>query len=133
MKKAYLSVSYQNRQQLQPETETIRKVLATFQSTLFVFVDEYHFSAQEEKQMMQQAFREIETADLLIAEVSEKAIGVRIEIGYAVAMKKPIIYLRKANAEHSTTASGSADHIIIYINLSDLAVKLTEALTILEI
>lgn len=128
MKKAYLAISYQNRKQLHEETEMIRKVLATFQTTLFVFVDEYHFSAQEEKQMMHQAFHEINTADLLIAEVSEKAIGVGIEIGYAAAMKKPVIYLRKADAEHSTTAAGSAGHIIIYSDLSDLAEKLTKAL-----
>jgi nucleoside 2-deoxyribosyltransferase len=126
MKKAYLSIGYQNRQQLNAETETIRKVLASFQIELFVFVDEYRFPAQEEKQMMQQAFKEIAASDLLIAEVSEKAIGVGIEIGYAIALKKPVIYLRNKEAEHSTTAAGSADHSIIYKNLPDLAEKLRE-------
>jgi len=103
MKKAYLSVSYSNRKFLETEIETIRQTLAGFQTSLFVFVDTYRFSPNEEKQMMQQAFSDILSSDMVIAEVSDKAIGVGIEIGYAVAVQKPLIYLRNALAEHSTT------------------------------
>ncbi len=73
---------------------------------------------------MQQAFADINSSDLLIAEVSEKAIGVGIEIGYAVAAQKPVIYLRNAQAEHSTTAAGAANRAIIYENPEDLREKL---------
>jgi nucleoside 2-deoxyribosyltransferase len=130
MKQAYLSIGYQNRQQLQQEVDTIKQVLADFQTGIFVFVDEYRFEVHEEKQMMQQAFREIDAADLLIAEVSEKGIGVGIEIGYAAAKGKPVIYLRNASSEHSTTAAGSASHVIIYKNTADLVEKLTAILSI---
>ena len=91
MKKAYLSIGYVNSQHLQAEIETIRQVLNGFQISLFVFVNHYHFAAHEEKQMMQQVFTDIDAADLFIAEVSEKAIGVGIEIGYAVARQKIIL------------------------------------------
>jgi nucleoside 2-deoxyribosyltransferase len=128
MQKAYLSISYQNRKNLQPEIAIIQKLLADFPIELFIFVDNYLFSATEEKQMMQKAFDEIESSDLLIAEVSEKAIGVGIEIGYAVAKNTPVIYLRNASAEHSTTAAGSAKHIIIYNDLQGLAAKFSEVL-----
>lgn len=77
---------------------------------------------------MEVAFGEIDNADLLIAEKSEKAIGVGIEIGYAVALKKPVIYLRNALSEHSTTASGCANNTIIYQNTPDLSYQLTQAL-----
>ncbi len=129
MTKAYLSIGFQSRQSLAVEIQTIRTILAEKQISLFVFVDNYQFTAATEKQMMQTAFTEISSCNLLIAEVSEKAIGVGIEIGYAVALHKPVIYLRKANTEHSTTASGSADYSIVYENKEQLAQKLSEVMT----
>ena len=124
MKKAYLSISFQKRKELQNEIAAIQQVLSAFNIALFVFVDKHLFTKEQEKQMMQQAFTDIDSSDLLIAEVSEKAIGVGIEIGYAVAAKKPVIYLRNKQAEHSTTAAGAANHILIYGSLEDLKEKL---------
>lgn len=124
MKKAYLSIGYQNRQKLAAEITAIREVLSAHQIALFIFVDQYHFTPKEEKQMMQQAFRDISGSDLLIAEVSEKAIGVGIEIGYAAAQGKPVIYLRQARAEHSTTAAGTAGYSVIYTNADEIATLL---------
>lgn len=130
MKKAYLSLSFQKRKELQNEVVAIQQALSAFNIDLFVFVDQYLFTKDQEKQMMQQAFADIDSSDLLIAEVSEKAIGVGIEIGYAVAVQKPVIYLRNVLAEHSTTAAGSADHSIIYSNAEDLFKKLTVLLSL---
>lgn len=129
MKKAYLSIGYKSRQQLEPEITEIRKVLSAHHIELFIFVDHYHFAPQEEKQMMQQAFSDIKSSDLLIAEVSEKAIGVGIEIGYAAALQKPLIYLRKSGAEHSTTAAGTATRILIYASPQGLADNLIPVLS----
>lgn len=106
------------------EIETIRQTALRFQFELFVFVDSYHFSVEQEKQMMKQAFSDIESTDFLIAEVSEKSIGVGIEIGYAVALQKPVIYLRHILSEHSTTASGSSQYQIVYQNILDLEKQL---------
>lgn len=124
MTKAYLSIGYANRQYKHAEIETIEQALAGFGINLLVFADTYKFTPIEEKQMMQQAFAEIDTAGLLIAEVSEKAIGVGIEIGYAVAHKIPVIYLRAGDSEHSTTAAGSSDYSLIYRDSSELATGL---------
>lgn len=129
MQKAYLSIGYQNKQHLRSEIEIIQQTLSGFHIQLFIFVDAYQFSPQEEKQMMQKAFSKIDSSDLLIAEVSEKAIGVGIEIGYAIAKNKPIIYLRNENAEHSTTAAGSAQLVIIYKNTVQLAEELALAIS----
>jgi nucleoside 2-deoxyribosyltransferase len=130
MKKAYLSISFQNRKHFQKEIIAIEEVLSECGFKLFVFVDVFHFSADQEKEMMQQAWKEIDESDLLIAEVSEKAIGVGIEIGYAIARNKTVIYLRREDAEHSTTASGSAKYSIIYRHLDDLSVKLRNQLLV---
>lgn len=121
MKKAYLAIGYQSRQKLGAEITAIRELLSAHQMELFVFVDQYQFAPEEEKQMMQQAFRDISGSDLLIAEVSEKAIGVGIEIGYAAALGKPIIYLRHARAEHSTTAAGTAGYSVMYTSVAEIA------------
>ena len=124
MKKAYLAISYQNRKSLSAEISSIKNVLSHFQISLFVFVDHYHFTIEEEKPMMKHAFTEISSSDLLIAEVSDKAIGVGIEIGYAAAQNKTILYLRNTITEHSTTASGTAGYSIIYQNPEDLSKQL---------
>ncbi|MEO7531917.1 MAG: nucleoside 2-deoxyribosyltransferase [Sediminibacterium sp.] len=129
MQKAYLALSYQNRKNLQAEIEAIQKTLASFHIELFIFVDVYHFSTDEEKKMMQTAFNEIDASDFLIAEVSEKAIGVGIEIGYAVAKNKRIIYLRNDASEHSATAAGSSSNVLIYQDAKALAEKLAAILS----
>ena len=128
MKKAYLSISFQKRKALQNEVVAIQQALSVFNIDLFVFIDQYLFTKDQEKQMMQQAFADINSSDLLIAEVSEKAIGVGIEIGYAAAAQKPVIYLRNTQAEHSTTAAGAANRVIIYENPEDLRKQLLAVL-----
>ena len=121
---AYIAISYNKRKQLQPELDAIKEVLKQHSITPFVFVDNYNFNASQEKEMMQQAFGEIDKCDLLIAEVSDKAIGIGIEVGYAKAKNKPIIYLRHRTAEHSTTVSGTSDYIVIYSDDDDLKKQL---------
>ena len=128
MKKAYLSISFQNRKNVEAEIAAIRQALSAFHIDLFVFVDTCLFNISQEKEMMQQAFADINSSDLLIAEVSEKAIGVGIEMGFAVATGKPVIYLRNAQAEHSTTAAGASNRVIIYENPEDVRKSLLTVL-----
>jgi len=117
---AYIAISYNKRKQLQPELDAIKEVLKLYSIIPFVFVDNYNFDADQEKEMMQAAFAEIDKCDLLIAEVSDKAIGIGIEVGYAKAKKIPVIYLRRATAEHSTTIAGASDYSLIYSGVEDL-------------
>jgi 2'-deoxynucleoside 5'-phosphate N-hydrolase len=128
---AYIAISYNKNKQLQPELDAIKEVLNQHSITSFVFVDNYNFNPSQEKEMMQAAFAEIENSDLLLAEVSDKAIGIGIEVGYAKAKNKPVVYLRHTNAEHSTTVSGSCDHAVIYTNTGDLQKQLNEILKLL--
>ena len=123
--KAYISVSYSNRQSLAGIINVITATLKEFNIIPLVFVDEYDFSIEEERQMMRQAFADIDACDFLIAETSYKAIGIGVEAGYAKAKGKPIIYLRNAGAPHSTTVSGISDHRIIYTDAAGLEKQLT--------
>jgi 2'-deoxynucleoside 5'-phosphate N-hydrolase len=125
---AYIAVSYSKRKFLQAELEIIKQTLDQCNIDPFVFVDTYNFKPTEEKQMMHQAFAAIDACGLLIAETSDKAIGIGIEVGYAKAKGKPVIYLRNNAAEHSTTVSGASDYIIIYTSSNNLGYQLKNIL-----
>lgn len=127
--KAYISVSLSKRKFLEAEIAAIKDKLKTFGITSFLFVDQYKFSSAEEKQMMEQAMTDIDCCDMLIAETSDKGIGIGIEAGYAKAKGKTVIYLRQADAEHSTTLSGISDFRVIYFDKHDLGKQLSEVLS----
>ena len=91
---AYISISYSKRQELSNELRTIIEVLNGFNIKPFVFVDNFKFSFDQDKEMMQQAILSIDDCDLFIAETSDKEIGIGIEVGYAKAKEKPVIYMR---------------------------------------
>lgn len=120
MKKIYFAISYSNRKLFEDEITVLKSYFKTKGIELLVFVDRYNFKHNEEKIMIQTAFKEIDTCNFLIAELSTKSIGVGVEIGYAVAKNIPIIYLYKYNAEYATTAAGTAKKIIKYKNTIDL-------------
>jgi len=122
--RAYISVSFNKRKLLDKELTAIITTLKEFGIAAFVFVDHYKFELSEERQMMEQAMNEIDNCDLLIAETSDKGIGIGVEAGYAKAKNKPVIYLRQTDAAHSTTVSGISDSQIIYSDSGDLAKQL---------
>lgn len=126
--KAYIAIGLNSRKKLDPEIQAMQQVLSGHNIAAFIFVDKYHFKSDQEKEMMQQATADISNCDLLIAEVSEKAVGVGIEVGYAKGKRKPVIYVRQASAEHSTTASGISDYSIVYSSPLDLGTKLRSIL-----
>ena len=125
---AYIAVSFSKRSQLDKEVTAIKTALTQWGINPFVFVDEYQFTSEDEHEMMHQALLAIERADLVIAETSEKAIGVGVESGYARGKGKTLIYIRNVSAEHSTTVSGVSNHQIIYSNPDDLRTQLVNLL-----
>jgi len=92
---------------------------------VIVFSQKYpSFEKAQERDMMSRAFREIESASLLVAEMSFKRVGIGVEVGYAAALGLPIIYLYKSGSNHSTTVGGAASKTIVYKNALDLSNKL---------
>lgn len=126
--RAYISVSFSKRQAFSEAIAAVASVLNRFSIEPFVFVDTYQFTAAQEKPMMQQAMLDIDRSDLLIAETSDKGIGIGIEVGYAKAKNKPVIYLRHSSAEHSTTTAGISDFQIIYDDTTTLQQQLQQVL-----
>jgi len=125
---AYISVSFNKRKFLDKELNAIIETLTDFKIAPFIFVDNYKFDSTQEREMMQQAMADIDKCDILIAEVSDKGIGIGIEAGYAKAKNKKVIYVRQEYTEHSTTFSGISDFQIIYNDHNDLQKKLACAI-----
>lgn len=125
---AYISTSFSKRQSLNAVMQAIVGALNCYDINAFVFVDEYRFEKDQECELMQQAFADIDRCELLIAEVSEKGIGIGVEVGYAKAKGKPVIYVRNEKAEHSTTVAGASNHAIVYKNENDLEMRLKTVL-----
>ncbi|MCQ3931903.1 MAG: hypothetical protein DPW16_15740 [Chloroflexi bacterium] len=128
MKTAFISRSYEHRQQYATAIAHVVAGLRWLDMESIDFVCQYSFEPGQAREMMAATLQSIQQADVLIAEVSEKVIGVGIEIGYAAALGKPIIYLRKSDAPFSTTVGGLATMAIVYDNPQDLEDKLIEAL-----
>jgi len=125
---AYIAISYSKRNEMAEELTVIKEVLMTSGINPFVFAEQFQFDPAQEKEMMQEAMRQIDAADLLIAETSDKAIGIGIEAGYAKAKGKPVIYVRNQKTDHSTTLSGISDQQVIYSDINDLREQLLKTL-----
>lgn len=126
--KAYISISFNKIHSLRKVLNAISAAVEAHGIVPFIFCDHYIFDASKEQAMMQQAIEDIDRCDLLIAEVSDKAIGIGVEAGYAKGKGKPVIYLRQKNCEHSTTVSGISDERIVYETTGDLEVQLNDCI-----
>ena len=120
MRKAYFAINYSRKAEFEKEVSALNRLFSKNNVELLVFVEKYNLKPNEEEVMMKTAFNEIDSSDILIAELSVKSIGVGIEIGYAYAKNIPIIYLHKEGTEYSTTAYGTATNSIKYKNIDDL-------------
>lgn len=114
MKSAYFGISKSSRVHFDKEILHLQKSLAKYNIELLVFVDKYNFEPDQEKEMMRVAFEEIDKSSFVIVELTKKAIGVGVEVGYAFATQKPIIYIKRKDAKHSTTVSGCSNFSIVY-------------------
>jgi len=114
MKTAYFGISLSNRINFDNEIQHLKNSLETRGIKLMVFVDEYNFEMGQEKDMMKAAFKEIDNSDFILVELSKKAIGVGVEVGYAYAKGKTILYIRKKESSYSTTVAGCSNFIIEY-------------------
>jgi len=131
-KRAYLAISFSDRHNLDKEISYLVEKAKEIGIEVFVFVNQYHFKKNQEREMMETAFREIDKSDYLLAELTKKSIGVGIEVGYALAQKKPIIYFRKKGSEYSTTAAGSADFRIEYTGKIEMTNKVLSVISKLK-
>lgn len=124
MKSAFVATAFKQRHMMQAVLDIISEELSTHGYTPLVFVQRYQFEPNETQQMMEMSRQHIADCDLFIAELTHKVVGVGIEAGYAHAYHKPIVYIRHANADPSTTLTGIARYHIVYADSQDLREQL---------
>jgi len=83
----------------------------------------------DDKKLMEEALAEIDKSDMLLAEASDKSVGVGLEAGYAKAKGKKIVYLYKKGTEKQQTISGISDLLIEYESAEDIIKELDTVLT----
>ena len=131
MKTGYFGISKSSRIHFDKEINQLKKCLAKHSIELLVFVDKYEFKLDQEKEMMTIAFEEIDSSSFIIAELTKKAIGVGVEVGYAFAKQIPIIYIKRKDANHSTTVEGCSDYSIEYENEFHLSEEIEKIINII--
>ncbi|MCW1949019.1 MAG: nucleoside 2-deoxyribosyltransferase [Candidatus Shapirobacteria bacterium] len=123
-KKIFISYDFSNKEKYLKFHQELTKFLKIGHNQVYSFVFAKHQKFKNNQDMMDQALNKIKKSDILIAEISNKQIGIGIEVGYAKALKKYIIYIRQQNSEYSTTVGGISDLIIEYSDIKDLIKKI---------
>jgi hypothetical protein len=66
------------------------------------------------------AFEEIKKSDVMLVEISEKGVGLGIEIGYAFAVDVPIILMARLGSDISNTVRGICKEVFFYKDTEDI-------------
>lgn len=126
--KVFIAYSFANKNEFENLNSQLKKFL---QENYNAEVSSFVFDSEENmdhETMMKLALEMIDKSQIIIAELTYKPIGVGLEVGYAKAKNKKIIYIHKLGSELSTTVNGIADYRIEYNNIDDLLLKLKESL-----
>src|SRR5690554_6890380 len=106
--KAYISVDTDTRKLLGKEIIALGMALSTANVEQFIFVDKHPREAGQEVEMLQKAMKEIDTCNFIIVEATNINVTSCVELGYAKAKRKPIVYLQKAEATPDEIKIGRA-------------------------
>lgn len=134
MKKAYFGIKFYEDRGNRSEIESIITVLrrAGIQTVCMASdVEKWGTVCLPLKELMERTFAEIDQADLVVLEMSEKGVGLGIEAGYAVAKGKQLVVLIKEGHELSGTMQGIADLVISYNQPEEISIlKLVKPQTV---
>ena len=121
--KAYFAIKFHEDSKNKELIETISKILESKGIQTIVMMRDYENWAKIKftpRELMELTFKEIDKVDILIADITEKGVGIGIEAGYAYSKRKPIIIIAKEGAEIPTTLKGIAKKVIFYKTPQDL-------------
>ena len=126
--KAYISVDTDTRKLLGKEIIALGMALNAANVEQFIFVDKYPREAGQETEMLQKAMKEIDGCNFIIVEASNINVTSCVELGYAKAKRKPIVYLQKSEATSDEIIFALSNFHILYTSPKDLFDQLTEFL-----
>ncbi len=126
--KAYISVDTETRKLLGKEIIALGMAMGSANVEHFIFVDKCPMEAGQEAEFMQKAMKEIDTSNFIIVEATKVNVTSCVELGYAKAKRKPIVYLQKAEAETNEVLFALSNFHILYSSPKDLFDQLSEFL-----
>jgi nucleoside 2-deoxyribosyltransferase len=119
IKRIFVSYSYTNREKYRQFHEDLVKYFSANSVEVYAFVFDFREKV-DDRTLMDSALKEIEKSDLLLAEVTDKSVGVGIEVGYAKAKGIKTGYLFKKDSEYQKTIGGTADFVVDYLTSADV-------------
>lgn len=126
--KAYISVDTETRKSLSKEIIALGMAMSTANVEQFIFVDKHPFEAGMEAELMQKAMKEIDSSNFMIIEATTVNVTSCVELGYAKAKRKPVVYLQKAEADTNELLFALSNFHILYSSPKDLFDQLNEFL-----
>jgi len=126
--KAYVSVDHNSRKKLSKEIIALGMALSTASVEQYIFVDKHVFEEGQEIELVQKALKEIDNSNFVIVETTYETVTSSVEVGYAKAKRKPIVYLQHENAPISPILFGLSNFHIKYANPKDLFDQMSEFL-----
>lgn len=126
--KAYISLDAAARKLLGKEIIALGMALNSANVEQFIFADKYSWEVGEESEMLENAMKHIDSCNFIIAETSHLNVTTCVELGYAKAKRKPIVYLQKEGIEVNEIIYALSNFHIIYSNPKDLYDQLSEFL-----
>ena len=73
------------------------------------------------KEVMEKAFSEIDSSDILLAEASNLSIGVGIEVGYAYSKKIPVYLIASKKSFVSNSIKGISSKSLFYEKIDEIS------------
>lgn len=126
--KAYISLNTQSRKNLSKELIALGMALNAKNVEQYIFVDKHQLDEGEEKEYMDMAMKEIDQCNFLIVDGTQIQIINCIEMGYAKAKRKPIVYIHQEDTAVDAMFLGLSHFHISYSNPKDLFDQMTDFL-----
>lgn len=126
--RAYISVDHSSRKKLSKEFIALGMALGGANVEQFIYVDKNQPEEGQEQDWIQNALAEIDQSNFVIAETTYLNVNTCVEIGYARAKKKPVVYLQKENEKVHPMLSGLCNFHIFYNSPKDLFDQTSEFL-----
>ena len=121
--KVYLAIKYHADHANRPKIQAISRALARRNIETVCVVRDVEcwgavsFSPDE---LMRRAFAAIDGANALLIDLTEKGVGLGIEVGYAFARGLPIVVVAEEGADISATLRGIATAMHLYREIDEI-------------
>ena len=121
--KAYISIKYRADNSNKDCIENITSVLERngFETVCIARdIEKWGEIQLSPHELIQRAFAEIDSSNLLVVDLTEKGVGLGIEAGYAYAKHIPIVVIARKGSDISTTLRGIARKLFLYDEFEEL-------------